>query len=109
MSNEITDRVAEATPSVSLVFGGGGAVGIAWHLATIDALRAFGFAVDTAPALGTSAGSWACAALRLGLTFEDFAGIGDIAVPDRRPDVLAGIARSLMGDARVSGVTVSTF
>lgn len=108
MSNEITDTVAEATPSVSLVFGGGGAVGIAWHLATIDALRAFGFAVDTAPALGTSAGSWACAALRLGLTFEDFAGIGDIAVPDRRPDVLAGIARSLMGDARVPGVTVST-
>jgi len=93
---------------LSLVFGGGGAVGIAWHLAVVEGLRQFGFDVDAAPALGTSAGSWACAALRLGIGFEEFATIGDITVPDRRPDALAEVARSLMGDVHVHNVTVST-
>ena len=93
---------------LSLAFGGGGAFGIAWHLAVIDALRDQGFATTDAAAIGTSAGSWACAALRLGLGFEDFAAIGDLDVPDRTPGLLAGIARDLMGDARADGVTIST-
>jgi len=100
---------SEPRPSeLSLVFAGGGAVGIAWHLAVVEGLRSFGFDVDAAPALGTSAGSWACAALRLGIGFDEFATIGDINVPDRRPDALAGIARSLMGDGHVDNVTIST-
>src|SRR6478752_1810235 len=81
---------------VSLVFGGGGAFGIAWHLAVIDALRDAGLSLVDAPAIGTSAGSWACAARKLGLPFDAFAGIDDIAVPDRRAGMLAGVARDLV-------------
>lgn len=94
-------------PPVGLVFGGGGAFGIAWHVAVIDALRDHGFALDNAPALGTSAGSWACAALRLGLGFDEFSAIGTLNVPDRSPGLLAGIARDLVGDARAEGVRIS--
>jgi hypothetical protein len=93
---------------VSLVFGGGGAFGIAWHLAVIDSLRDAGMRMDDAPAIGTSAGSWACAALKLHLPFECFAGVDDIAVPDRRPGMLAAVARGLVGDAVVTDVRIST-
>jgi NTE family protein len=101
-------RPDAALREVSVVFGGGGAFGIAWHVAVITALKDAGVRLDDAPAIGTSAGSWACAALRLGLSFEDFAAIGDINVPDRRPNMLADIARDLVGDACVSDVRVST-
>ena len=97
----------EPRPSVAIAFGGGGAFGIAWHLAVIAALRDAGISLDTAPAIGTSAGSWACAALRLDLGFDDFAAIGDLDVPDRRPGLLADIARDLMGEATVENVLVS--
>jgi NTE family protein len=93
---------------VSLVFGGGGAFGIAWHLAVIDALRDAGLPLADAPAIGTSAGSWACAALKLDLSFDAFAQIDDIAIPDRRAGVLAAIARDLVGDATAPGVRIST-
>lgn len=92
---------------VTLAFGGGGAFGIAWHVAVIAALRDAGVPIDTAPAIGTSAGSWACAALRLGLDFDDFSSIGTISVPDRSPGLLAGIARDLMGDVTVTDVRIS--
>ena len=49
-------------PTISMVYGGGGAMGIAWHIAVIDALRSLGLPVGTAPSIGTSAGSWACGA-----------------------------------------------
>ncbi len=96
------------TRDVSIVFGGGGAFGIAWHIAVITALRDAGINLDDAPAIGTSAGSWACAALRLGIGFDDFAQIGDIKVPDRRPNMLAAIARDLVGDSTVDDVRIST-
>lgn len=92
---------------LGVVFGGGGAVGIAWHLGVIDALRSHGFDVTTAPLIGTSAGSWACAAARLGLGFDEFAALGGVEVPDRRPGLLAGIATDLLGDARAAGVRIS--
>jgi hypothetical protein len=97
-----------APHDVSVVFGGGGAFGIAWHIAVITALRDAGIELADAPAIGTSAGSWACAALRLGLGFEEFADIGDIKVPDRRPNMLASVARGLVGDTHVEGVRIST-
>ncbi len=93
---------------VSVVFGGGGAFGIAWHIAVITALADAGICLDDAPAIGTSAGSWACAALRLGLGFDEFAQIGDIKVPDRRPNMLASIARDLVGEATIDDVRIST-
>lgn len=100
-------RSADRVP-LALAFGGGGAFGIAWHLGVMDALRDAGHRIDGAPALGTSAGSWACAALRLGLGFDEFAAIGDLQVPDRRRGVLADVARDLMGDARAEGVAIAT-
>lgn len=101
-TREQTERVG-----VAVAFGGGGAFGIAWHIAVIAALRDAGVPVDGAPAIGTSAGSWACAALRLGLSFDDFSSIGTISVPDRSPGLLAGIARELMGDCSVEDVRIS--
>jgi len=94
-------------PELGVVFGGGGAVGIAWHLGVIEALERAGLAVRAAPVLGTSAGSWACAAARFGLGFEEFAGIGDVSVPDRRPGLLHDLAASLLGDVHADAVAVS--
>jgi hypothetical protein len=101
----------EANPTfereLSLVFGGGGAFGIAWHLAVLAALRDAGFAVETAPAVGTSAGAWACAALRQDLGVEAFESVGDISVPDLRRGVLQGVAREIFGDAGVEDARIS--
>lgn len=92
---------------LSMVYGGGGAVGIAWHVGVIDALLAAGLPVRAAPSIGTSAGSWACGAARLELGFEHFARFGELDVPDRRPGLLEGMAREIFGDARTHDVWVS--
>ena len=92
---------------LGVVFGGGGAVGIAWHLGVIDALERAGLPVTDAPLIGTSAGAWACAAARLRLGFEEFASLGDIEVPDRRPGLLHDLATDLLGDATAVGVRIS--
>lgn len=84
-----------------MVYGGGGAVGIAWHVGVIDALRDAGLPVASAPAIGTSAGSWACGAARLGLGFEEFERFGELELPDRRPGLLHGLAHQVFGDARI--------
>lgn len=92
---------------LSMVYGGGGAVGIAWHVGVIDALRAAGLPVGTAPCIGTSAGSWACGAARLGLGFDAFERFGELNLPDRSTGLLAGLARDLFGGARVDDVWIS--
>lgn len=100
-------RPSEHRPTLSMVYGGGGAVGIAWHVAVIDALRDAGLPVQYAPSIGTSAGSWACGAARLGLGFDEFARFGELNLPDRRPGLLALMAREIFGNARADGVRVS--
>ena len=90
-----------------MVYGGGGAVGIAWHIAVIDALRNAGLPVQSAPSIGTSAGSWACGAARLGIGFEQFAAFGELSLPDRRPGLLATMASEIFGTARMDDVWVS--
>lgn len=90
-----------------MVYGGGGAVGIAWHVGVIDALRNAGLPVGTAPAIGTSAGSWACGAARLGLGFEAFEGFGELALPDRSQGLLHGMARQVFGDTRIHDTWIS--
>lgn len=99
--------MAPARPRLSMVYGGGGAVGIAWHVAVIDALRDAGLPVQDAPSIGTSAGSWACGAARLGIGFEEFAAFGELNLPDRRPGLLAQMAREIFGSARTHDVWVS--
>jgi predicted acylesterase/phospholipase RssA len=81
------------------VFGGGGPFGIAWMLGVADTLALDGVDLSRVPVLGTSAGTWAAAAVHLGVRTDDFF---DIAIP-ARPSVDRGalhrIAESLFGHA----------
>ena len=102
-----SDAAAGHERELSLVFGGGGAFGIAWHLAVIAALRDAGLDMSSAPAVGTSAGAWACAALRLDLDIEAFASVHEIKVPDFRRGILEGVAREVFGDREVADAHIS--
>ncbi len=93
--------------SLSMVYGGGGAVGIAWHLAVIEALRQAGLDPSRAPSIGTSAGSWACGAAHLGFGIETFESFSDLDLPNRSPGFLADLARGIIGDARVAHARVA--
>lgn len=99
--------------TLAMVYGGGGVFGIAYTSGVARGLADSGVPVATAPALGTSAGSWTAAALALGLTYDDFDGLRPPPVPTRRPGVLADLARELFGEAshglvRVSAVCLSS-
>jgi predicted acylesterase/phospholipase RssA len=96
-----------------MVYGGGGAFGIGFNLGVAHGLAAAGIAVAAAPALGTSAGSWAASAMALGIEFEAFEAIEAPSVPNRTRGVLADLARQLWGESRhplvaVSAVCLST-
>lgn len=90
-----------------MVYGGGGVFGIAYTAGVAQGLADRGLPVATAPALGTSAGSWTASALALGLTYDDFEGLDAPPVPTRRSGILADIARQLFGDASHPLVSVS--
>jgi NTE family protein len=90
-----------------MVYGGGGAFGIGFNLGVAHGLAAAGIPVATAPALGTSAGSWAASAIALGIDFGAFEGIDAPKVPNTRRGVLADLARMLWGEARHPLVAVS--
>ena len=92
---------------LSLVYGGGGVFGIGYCVGVAHGLAAGGIPVATAPALGTSAGSWAAATLALGLTYDD---VGDLEVPpipNSHRGVLATVARTLFDEATHPLVSVS--
>lgn len=97
----------EGPAPLAMVYGGGGAVGIAWHIGVIDALRDAGLPVGAAPSIGTSAGSWACGAARLGLGFDAFNRFGELNLPDRSPGLLHDLARQVVGDARIGDAWIS--
>jgi NTE family protein len=84
---------------LAMVYGGGGVFGIAYGAGVALGLAEAGIPVASAPALGTSAGSWAASAVALGMSYEDFEGMGSPRVPTRRP-VLVESARRVFGDAR---------
>ena len=92
---------------LSLVYGGGGVFGIGYGAGVAHGLAAGGVPVGTVPALGTSAGSWTAAAVALGLTYDDIAGLEVPAVPNRRRGVLADAARQVFGEATHPLVAVS--
>lgn len=91
---------------LGMVYGGGGVFGIAYGAGVAQGLASTGIPVASAPALGTSAGSWVAAVVALGLGFEDFADIGSPSVPTRQP-VLHERATEVFGDARHPLVSVS--
>lgn len=92
---------------LAMVYGGGGVVGIAYTAGVAQGLAAVGIPVATAPALGTSAGSWTASAVALGLAWEDLADLPVPTVPSLRPGVLAAIARQAFGEASHRLVSVS--
>lgn len=101
-------RVLAGIPHpLSMVYGGGGVFGIAYGLGVAEGLRSEGVPVSTAPALGTSAGSWVASAVALGLDYGDIAGMRVPPVPTRRAGALYEIAHELFGDARHPLVAVS--
>ncbi len=104
---DLRHRAAAPLNPLSMVYGGGGAVGIAWHLAVNEALHHFGFDVSQAPCVGTSAGSWACGAARLGIGIEAFDEIGSVQVPDRTPGALRALAERIVGDVRIDNAWIS--
>jgi predicted acylesterase/phospholipase RssA len=86
---------------LAAAYGGGGVFGIGYSLGVAHALVEGGLALPSAPAVGTSAGSWVAGVLSLGLTYDDIAALPAPDVPDRRPGLLHGIARELFGDRYV--------
>ena len=100
----------DSVPELAVVYGGGGLFGIGYSLGVAEALTDRGFDLAHAPALGTSAGSWAAAGTALGLGFSD--ALAQLAhrvprVPDPRPGRLYAVAAELLGaDTRVPSVSV---
>ena len=94
---------------LAMVYGGGGPFGIAYGAGVAMGLQAAGIDVHTAPALGTSAGSWVASIMALGLGYDDIASLDVPAVPTRRPGVVAELTRVAFGDARHPLVSASAF
>lgn len=92
---------------LAMVYGGGGAFGIAYTAGVAAGLATAGVPVASAPSLGTSAGSWTASALALGLSYDDFAAVSPPRVPSHRAGVLADVARQLFGEQRHPLVAVS--
>lgn len=81
----------------AVCYAGGGTFGIAWHLAVSAALVEVGLDPAAAPLVGTSAGSWAAPAAKLGLGVEEFTALASVRIPDPRPGALWRAAAELFG------------
>lgn len=94
---------------VSVALGGGGALGIAFHLGVVRGLEAEGVVLKTNPMIGVSAGTWAAASLALDTPIEALAEV----YPKMRETPHAPIeevAREVFGDAhdhRVTGAAIT--
>lgn len=95
--------------SLAMVYGGGGPFGIAYGGGVAVGLQRAGIDVRTAPALGTSAGSWVAALMALGLGYDDIADVEMPPIPVRRRGAIAEVARSVFGDARHERVWACAF
>ena len=93
-------------PPLGGVFGGGGLFGIGYAMGIIDGLQARGTTLRDCPLLGTSAGSWAAAAVATGVEVHQMLGAETPRFPDPRRGVLAAAARTIFGEARSDLVKV---
>ena len=85
-------------PALGGVFGGGGMFGIGYAMGVIRGLGESGVSFDGAPLLGTSAGSWAAAAVALRVDVQDLLALKVPSFPNARTGVLAAAARELFGE-----------
>ncbi len=109
VATEMTPPFAPVAPvaPVAAAYGGGGLFGIAYLLGVGEALVEGGVDLGVAPAIGTSAGSWAAGALALGVRWHDAIDAigGDIPrLPDPRPGRLKKVAMEIFGDRRAPSV-----
>jgi NTE family protein len=92
---------------LAVCFGGGGLFGIAYLLGVSEALMDGGVHLPSAPAIGTSAGSWAAGALKLGVRWEqaiEIIGHDVPRMPDPRRGRLRGVAAEIFGERRAPGM-----
>lgn len=92
---------------LALCFGGGGLFGIAYLLGVAEALGDGGIDLSQAPSIGTSAGSWAAGALRLGVRWEqaiEIIGHDVPRLPDPRKGRLKEVAAEIFGERRAPGM-----
>ena len=92
------------TPPLAVSYGGGGLFGIAYLLGVGEALVDGGVALKSAPSIGTSAGSWAAAALGLGVRWNDAIDLLGADIPrwpDPRSGRLRAVATEIFGERRV--------
>lgn len=101
-----TPSIVEAQHPLAMVYGGGGVFGIAYGVGVAIGLAEVGIDVRSAPALGTSAGSWVASAMALGMDYSNFDGMEAPSVPTRQ-DAMYRIARDVFGEARHHLVSVS--
>jgi predicted acylesterase/phospholipase RssA len=101
--------VAAPRRPISACFGGGGAFGIGFNLGVADGLIEGGIPVDHGPMLGTSAGSWAAAALATGISCDEIFDMWDANADMPRPARVIDATRPFFGarsDRRVSAMVV---
>lgn len=97
---------APATPpALTVAFGGGGPLGIAYGLGVADALTDAGVSFADVDMIGTSAGAWVAACLATGVRFGALCAVPQLRVPNLRPGLLRGIALDVFGGARSERVT----
>lgn len=89
-----------ARHELAMVYGGGGVFGIAFGLGVAHGLIDAGLPISTAPALGTSAGSWVASAIALGVPYDAFAEMEAPRVPTTNASALVEAGTALFGDAR---------
>jgi len=98
--------MSERVP-LAVCFGGGGLFGIAYLLGVSEALVDGGVDLASAPAVGTSAGTWAAGALRLGVRWDDALEVIGGEIP-RVPSPFAGrlrdVAADIFGERRAPGM-----
>ena len=72
----------------------------------IDGLARRGISFESAPLLGTSAGSWAAAAVATKVNVQQMISADTPTFPNPRPGVLAAAARTIFGESRSDLVRV---
>jgi NTE family protein len=103
----VNASVDDSPPPLTVVYSGGGVLGIAYGLGVADALAAGGVPLRDVDALGTSAGAWVASCMATGASHEVLRELLPLRVPNPRPGWLRGVARRVFGAMHDERVRVS--